>query len=158
MKKDLNALKEGNGKPGVRNSVTEFLANPQFWRLDNPKYDWLSDKDREMLENEFDFDFGDLLEGCRHWMDMGQIQDWLMVGYDEIDRYCQILWKKEWNVIWKALITEARRNVMDRVYEPWSEQGNAVAMGVVRDVSKVTESKDDKDRQVTVRLVNDIEA
>jgi len=158
MKQDIreNAKNQQYQGKSVTNLVSEFLQTPALWDLYDERYDWLDEKARKYLDENFDFDFGDILNCEKHWLEPHVTAAKLMTTQDEIDKYCMILWRKPWVAIHSSLAASARSSAVDAIFLPWAKDGNSAAINVMKEVIKPAGEQSEK-REMTVRLVNDIE-
>lgn len=139
----------------VKNYITEFLQNPSQWRLDDERYDWLSDRDKEYLTTQFDFDYGDILDCENHFNTIEQTCDRLMCTEKDLDSYCQKLWNKPFSMIHKALYIAAKDGAVDDVFMPFARQGNATAMTILtHHIMKL--DKEERNNALTIKIVNDL--
>lgn len=134
--------------------ITEFLQNPSQWNLHDERYDWLTQHDYDYLER-FDFDFGDILDCENHFNTPEQICDRLMCTPNDLDKYCQCLWKKPWDMIHKALYIAAKDDAVDEVFMPFARQGNATAMTVLTH-HIIRLGQEDRNNALTIKIVNDL--
>jgi len=149
-----NAKKINSGQSV--NLVTEYLQTPTLWHLDDPRYTWLDEKTRAYLDSHFDFDYGDILHAVKSYLTMSQVAQYLMTDDRKINSYCETLWHKPWDVIYRALSLKAKENAVDTIFMPWATQGNGVALSVMHKVTK-PDLDDNSDKEIKIRLVNDIE-
>lgn len=158
MKQDLraNAINQQYQGKSVTNLLSEFLQTPALWDINDPRYDWLDDKTRKYLDENFDFDFGDILNCEKHWLEPYAIAAKLMTTQDELDKYCQILWRKPWGAIHASLSASARTSAVDAIFLPWAQDGNSAAINIMKEVIKPAGANEEK-KEMTIRLVNDIE-
>lgn len=155
---EANLERETNkGYGGRVNYVTEFLFFPNGWKLDDPRYTWLTPEDRKILDG-FDFDYGDILDSVKHHNSMEMTAALLMTDQKQLDHYCQTLWRKPWDVVYGALRAKTKNEYVDRVFSRWAEEGSGVALNVMKDVTQVAQEENDKKANgLTIRLVSDIE-
>lgn len=154
--KELESKKVGRTDRPV-NHVTEYLFTPQMWKLDPVNvHTWLTEEDIKKL-NEFDFDYGDILYALKVYSTRAEVGYLLMCTQKDLNDYCMILWHKPWDIIWNALFTCAKNEIKENVFRPWADKGNGIAMSVMRDASKVIADEEGEKKELTIRLVNDIE-
>lgn len=137
------------------NYPIEFLNSPSRWSLDDERYTWLTEKDKEYLKS-FPFDYGDILDAENHFSTPKQIQDLLMCTESDLDKYCQCLWRKSWNVIHNALYVAARNQAVDEVFLPYAKDGHSTAMTIL--TSQIMRlSREDDNNTLRIKIVNDLD-
>jgi len=153
MKAETKNYAEGATKT---NMVTQYLDKPALWTLDNPEYDWLTPKARHYLDTNFGFDYGDILDAEAHFLTSSQIADYLMATEDELNLYCNTLWRKPWTTIHRALSLAARNAIVDNVFMPYANNGNSAAISIMSHISKA--EREAENNELRVRIVNDLDS
>lgn len=137
------------------NPILEFIDDPQLWDLWDPRYDWLSDKDRTYLDNDFEFSWYDILICAGKFMTFAQMKSLLMTNERKLDDYCQTLWRKPIRDVYEALVMAARNGVVDGVFRKYADCGNPTAMSILaHSVMKMDDEAQKQDMRVT--FVNDL--
>ena len=140
-------------RPGKTNFITEFVADPSLWRLDDERYDWLTEADLRVLDR-FSFDFGDLMECANHFLTYDDVPRVLLVPERDLESYCQRLWGRGWKPIYEALLITARNIGQDRIFRKNAERGNSAAISAMGKVMKLIEEP--KKSDVAIQFVNNI--
>ena len=158
LKDKVNAIEAMQKRAQHRptNLITEFLDRPLQWSLDDPRYDWLTEADKRQLRTKFEFDWSWILYGESNWLTMAQMASYCMCTQKDLDLYCQILWRKPWDIIHAVLSQEAKNEAIHDIFRPWAEEGNSAALAIVKQITRINEDDEKKDKAITVRLVNDL--
>ena len=136
------------------NPITEFMDDPQLWDVDDPRYDWLSDGDREYLKS-FEFDYYDIMQCAGHFMTLQEACAVLMTDQRTMDKYVQALWGKPLEAVYEALRMTAKNAAVKDIFMKYANMGNTTAMNIMaNNVMHMNESAHRQDMRI--QIVNDI--
>lgn len=146
------AKAKDNPKPV--NPILEFVEDPQLWDVDDPRYDWLTDEQRDYLKS-FPFDWYDIMQCAGHFMTFAQMLTMLMTDERECDLYTNTLWGKPSRPVYDALQMATRNAVVKDIFEKHAASGNSTAMSIMaHSVMRMDETAHGQDMRITI--VNDI--